>query len=59
MAWTGIARQADSRKGLGDGNCLVHCFGYYCLHPHTHPKNRKILLCLMNFQVRLLCLCCG
>jgi hypothetical protein len=23
-------------------------------HPHAHPTNRKILLCLNNFRIRLL-----
>jgi hypothetical protein len=28
--------------------------GAHRFNPHAHPQNRKILLCLMNFRIRLL-----
>jgi transposase len=39
-------------QGLGNNHRLVHRLGYHCLHPHAHPQNRKILLCLVIFRVR-------
>jgi transposase len=41
-----------SGQGLGNHHCLVHRLGHDRLHPHAHPQNRKILLCLVIFRVR-------
>ncbi|WP_157098728.1 glycoside hydrolase family 30 beta sandwich domain-containing protein [Novosphingobium rosa] len=41
-----------SRQGLGNHHCLLHRMGNDRFHPHAHPQNCKVLLCLVIFRVR-------